>query len=299
MKIFITGGSGFIGTYLSNFFLQKGHQVIAVGTRACHDRDRSDRFDYISADTTQKGLWQEKLNQVDAAVNLAGNTIGKRWTRSYKKQIYDSRILTTRNLVEALPQDKNVILCSASAVGYYGNRGEDILAEDALAGNDFLAGLSQDWEKEALPAKEKGARVVITRFGLVLGRGGGVLGKMLPAFRFFVGGPLGDGRQWFPWIHLQDLASALWFVIQKPEISGPVNFTAPDPVRHKDLAKTLGQFLKRPSVMPAPGFMLRLALGEMGQALLSSQRAIPSKLTKSGFIFKFPAIEKAISDLVA
>ncbi len=299
MKILITGGSGFIGTYLSNFLLQKGHQVIAVGTRASHDLDRSDDFDYISTDTTQKGPWQEKLNPIDAAVNQAGKTIGKRWTRSYKKQIYDSRILTTRNLVEALPPDQNITLCSASAVGYYGDRGEDILEEDALAGDDFLAGLSQNWEKEALQAEEKGARVVITRFGLVLGRGGGVLEKMLPAFRFFVGGPLGDGRQWFPWIHLQDLASALLFVIEKPEISGPVNFTAPDAVRHKDLAQTLAKFLKRPSLMPAPGFMLRLALGEMGQALLSSQRVIPSKLTKFGFSFKFPAIEKAISDLVA
>jgi hypothetical protein len=273
--------------------------VIAVGTRASHDLDRSDDFDYISTDTTQKGPWQKKLNSVDAAVNLAGNTIAKRWTRSYKKQIYDSRILTTRNLVEALPPDKNITLCSASAVGYYGDRGEDILEEDALAGNDFLAGLSQNWEKEALQAEKKGARVVITRFGLVLGRGGGVLEKMLPAFRFFVGGPLGNGRQWFPWIHLQDLASALLFVIEKPEISGPVNFTAPDIVRHKDLAKTLANFLKRPSAIPAPGFMLRLALGEMGQALLSSQRVIPSKLTKFGFSFKFPAIEKAISDLIA
>lgn len=298
MNIFITGGSGFIGTYLSNYLLQKGHQVIAVGIRAAHDLDGSDGFDYISADTTRKGPWQEKLNPVDAAVNLAGNTIGKRWTRSYKKQICDSRILTTRNLVEALPPDKNITLCSASAAGYYGDRGEDILEEDAPAGNDFLAGLSQDWEKEALQAKEKGARVVITRFGLVLGRGGGVLKKMLPAFRFFVGGPLGDGRQWFPWIHLRDLASALLFVIENSEISGPVNFTAPDPVRHKDLAKTLAKFLKRPSAMPAPGFMLRLALGEMGQALLSSQRIIPSKLTKFGFDFKFPTIEKAIKDLV-
>ena len=272
--------------------------MIAVGIRAAHDLDGSDGFDYISADTTRKGPWQEKLNPVDAAVNLAGNTIGKRWTRSYKKQICDSRILTTRNLVEALPPDKNITLCSASAAGYYGDRGEDILEEDAPAGNDFLAGLSQDWEKEALQAKEKGARVVITRFGLVLGRGGGVLKKMLPAFRFFVGGPLGDGRQWFPWIHLRDLASALLFVIENSEISGPVNFTAPDPVRHKDLAKTLAKFLKRPSAMPAPGFMLRLALGEMGQALLSSQRIIPSKLTKFGFDFKFPTIEKAIKDLV-
>lgn len=298
MNIFITGGSGFIGTYLSNYLLQKGHQVIAVGTRTVHDLEGRDGFDYFSADTTQKGPWLEKLNSIDAAVNLAGITIGKRWTRSHKKQIYDSRILTTRNLVEALPPDKNITLCSASAVGYYGDRGEDILEECAPPGDDFLAGLSQDWEKEALQAEAKGARVVITRFGLVLGRGGGVLEKMMPAFRFFVGGPLGDGRQWFPWIHLQDLASALWFVIENPEISGPVNFTAPDTVRHKDLAKTLAKFLKRPSAMPAPGFMLRLALGEMGQALLSSQRVIPSKLTKLGFHFKFPSIEKAISDLI-
>jgi len=298
MKVLITGGSGFIGTCLARFLVQKGHRVIAVGTRSDHTPGRNDNFEYISADTTKEGYWLEKLNLVDAVVNLAGQTIGKRWTRRRKKQIYESRIATTRRLVEALPADAPITLCSASAVGYYGDRGEEILKEDTPAGKDFLAGLSRDWEKEALRAREKGVRVVMARFGLVLGRGGGVLEKMLPAFRCFLGGPLGDGRQWFPWIHLHDLVSAVWFVIESTAINGPVNFTAPAPVRHKEMAQALARSLHRPSAVPVPGFMLRLALGEMGQALLASQRAIPSRLTQSGFDFKFPTIEEAFSDLV-
>ena len=298
MKIFITGGTGFIGSYLADFFLSQGHQVVAVGTRLDQYLINHKNFQYLSADTTQKGIWQEELKDVDAAVNLAGRSIFKRWNKSYKKQIYDSRILTTRNLVNALPTDKEVALCSASAVGYYGNRGDDILAENEFNGNDFLAKVSKDWEEEAFQAEKKGIKVVTTRFGVVLGRNGGALGKMIPAFRLFLGGPIGDGMQWFPWIHIDDLSAAMMFVLKESDIQGPINFCAPNPVRNRDLAKTLGKILHRPAFMPAPNFMVRLSLGEFGATLLDSQRAVPEKLLSFGFKFNYPDIEKAIEHIV-
>ena len=298
MKIFITGGTGFIGSYLADFFLSQGHQVISVGTRLDQHLINHKNFRYLSADTSQKGIWQKELKDVDAAVNLAGRSIFKRWNKSYKKQIYASRILTTRNLVEALPADKGVALCSASAVGYYGDRGDDILVENEFNGNDFLAKVSKDWEDEAFQAEKKGIKVVTTRFGVVLGRNGGAMGKMIPAFRLFLGGPIGDGMQWFPWIHIDDLAAAMMFVLQESDIQGPINFCAPNPVRNRDLSKTLGKILNRPAFMPAPKFMVRLSLGEFGATLLSSQRAVPEKLLSSGFEFDYSDIEKAIGHIV-
>ena len=197
MKIFITGGSGFVGTDLSRYLVRKGHSVIAAGRSPSHKLDGHENFQYISADTTQKGDWQNALGQVDAAVNLAGINILRLWTDNYKDQIYDSRILTTRNLVEAMQGNKGVTLCSASAAGYYGNRGNEILKEDARQGDDFLAKVCIDWEKEAYQAEAKGIRVVTMRFGVVLGKNGGALRKMLPAFKFFLGGPMGNGKHWF------------------------------------------------------------------------------------------------------
>jgi len=298
MKLFITGGLGFIGRRLSEFLLNLGHQVTAVGTRSGHNLIHHKNFKYIAADTTQKGAWQEDLSRVDAVVNLAGKSIFRRWNKSYKKQIYDSRIRTTRNLVEALPETRRITLCSTSAVGYYGNRGDDILTESSSYGDDFLAKVSRDWEDEAYRAEEKGIRVLTTRFGVVLGKDGGAMGKMVSAFRFFVGGPMGDGTQWFPWIHMDDLMSAILFVIENQHIRGPVNFCAPNPVRNRDLAKTMGHILNRPAFMPAPSFLIRLALGEFGATLLSSQRAVPEKLLNFGFNFKYPELINAVRHIV-
>jgi uncharacterized protein (TIGR01777 family) len=191
-----------------------------------------------------------------------------------------------------------VVLVSASGVGYYGSRGDDLLTEDAPAGNDFLARLSVDWEGEALAAASKGARVVLARLGVVLGKGGGAMSKMIPAFKFFVGGPIGSGRQWFPWIHLQDLSAAMLFLLEHPEISGPVNLCAPDPVTNRDLAGALGRALNRPAFMPAPAFMVRMALGEFAAVLLGSQRAVPKKLLQHHFGFRHPDIQSAVRAVV-
>ncbi len=299
MKIIITGGSGFVGSNLATFLLGSGHQIIAIGrSEPQHQFDRA-RYRFVTADTTCKGSWQKELADADAVVNLAGATIFRRWTKKYKKQIYDSRILTTRNVVDALPSDTNLTLCSASGAGYYGSRGDDILKEDERAGSDFLAGVSKDWEQEALCASAKGVRVAIMRFGVILGKNGGAMSKLIPPFKMFVGGPLGDGNQWFPWLHLDDLMSAIEFVLDHQEVSGPLNFCGPTPVRNRELAQALGNALGRPSFMPAPAFMIRLVTGEFGDVFLGSQRTLPDKLLNHGFSFKYPEIKGAIEAIVA
>ncbi|MBW2193321.1 MAG: TIGR01777 family oxidoreductase, partial [Deltaproteobacteria bacterium] len=227
-----------------------------------------------------------------------GRNIFSRWSKRYKTLIYDSRILTTRNLVSALPEDKDITLVSTSATGYYGDRGEALLSENEPNGNDFLSGVSRDWEAEAFRAEEKGVRVVIARFGVVLGKDGGAMAKMLPAFRLCLGGPLGSGIQWFPWIHMDDILSAYLFVLDNQEITGPVNFCAPHPVRNRDLAKAMGRVLNRPAVLPGPAFMIKLFLGELGGVFLCSQRAVPQRLLEYGFNFKYTEITDAIEDIV-
>jgi uncharacterized protein len=294
MKVCVTGASGFIGSNLTDYLLGKGHQVVAIGRSKSPNRVSQKNYRYISADTTQSGEWQNAIAGASAVVNLAGASIFKRWSEGYKRQIYDSRILTTRNAVAALEKDKPAILCSASGVGYYGNRGDDLLKEDEKPGDDFLAGVCVDWEKEAMQAAAKGTRVVVMRFGVILGKGGGAMAKMMPAYKSFLGGPIGSGKQWFPWMHLNDLMAAILFVIEHGEVSGPMNFCAPNSVRNRELAKILGAVLHRPAVMPAPAFMIRMLLGAFGNVLLDSQRTVPDKLLKSGFSFQYADIKAAI-----
>ena len=298
MNVFITGGLGFVGRHLSDYLLNEGHRVIATGTRPAPNLVNNKSFVYVSADTTLPGAWQNHVSDADAVINLAGRTIFKRWTKGYKRQIRNSRILTTRNLVEALPENKQVVLVNASGVGYYGNRIDDRLTEDEPPGDDFLARVSIAWEAEAAGAEKKGIRVVIARFGVVLGKGGGAMNKMIPAFRFFAGGPLGKGMQWFPWIHRDDLTFAIRFVMEHPDVRGACNFCSPHPVRNRDLAKALGRVLNRPSFMPAPAFAIRLVMGEMGSLVLFSQRAVPEKLLNHGFRFQYPNIGEALSDVI-
>jgi uncharacterized protein (TIGR01777 family) len=205
----------------------------------------------------------------------------------------------TRNVVKALPTDRSVVLCSASGAGYYGNRGDDLLKESENSGNDFLASVSVDWEAEALKGAAKGIRTALMRFGVVLGNSGGALAKMIPAFKFFLGGPIGSGNQWFPWIHLTDLMAAILFVCEHPQVSGPLNFCTANPVRNRELANTLGEVLGRPAIMPAPAFMIRAVLGEFANVLLDGQRTIPDKLLSHGFEFQYPDIRSALQAIVS
>ena len=298
MKVLITGGLGFVGTQLSIRLLERGYQVTVVDRSPEPHAFTPREVNYIAGDSTLKGAWQEEVAHQDGVINLAGFSIFGRWNDKTKKLIYDSRILTTRNVVEAMPPKKGSVLCSTSAVGYYGFRNDEEITEEGSPGDDFLARVCVDWENEANNAADKGVRVAITRFGIVLGKTGGALGQMIPAFKKFVGGPLGSGNQWFSWIHMEDLLNAFIFVFENQEIRGPVNFCSPYPVRNRDLAKALGKILSRPSFLTTPGFMLRLVLGEFGSVLLEGQRVVPAKLLKNGFSFSYPDITGALKDVV-
>jgi len=299
MKIFMTGGSGFVGTFLSRELMREGREITILSRRARQPDPAFPGIRHITGDPTREGPWMAAAREHDWIINLAGASVFSRWTAAAKKELLESRILTTQNLVKALSQgDRRQLFCSTSAIGYYGNREDEELTEDSPPGADFLARLAADWEAEALKAQDLGIRTVVTRFGLVLGRGGGVLSQMAPLFRKFLGGPVGSGRQWFSWIHQRDHARAFLLVKDHPEISGPVNFTAPHPVRNRDLAKALGRVLHRPAFMPAPAFMIRLVLGEFGQVILEGQKVLPKKLLDAGFEFLYPTIDKALEDLL-
>jgi uncharacterized protein len=295
MKIFMTGGSGFIGHHLAVALLEDGHQITAAG-RSDRPTALSQRrsFTFLPADTTKPGNWQNRVAGHDIVINLAGKSIFTYWTKKVKEQIYNSRVLTTRNIAASLTGAGDTIFFSTSAPGYYGDRGEDVLTEDEPPGDDFLASVCRDWEGEALKAQTDRIRVVITRFGIVFDRNGGALASMIPAFKLFLGGRLGSGRQWFPWIHLQDLIAAYRFAIKNTEISGPANWCAPLPVRNIELTKTLAGKLNRPVMLPAPAFVLTTVLGGFGKALLCSQRTQPARLQKAGFHFMYGDLDSAL-----
>jgi len=300
MKILITGGTGFVGTQLTSRLIEDRHEVTILTRSLKGAKGSSPGISYLEGDPTKKGAWQEAIKNHDAVINLAGASIFSKWTEEHKKAIRESRVNTTRNIVEGIPSrsERPFTLFSTSAVGYYGFCGDEELTEESRHGDDFLARISVEWEGEALKARDKGARVVITRFGIVMGEKGGALGQMIPLFKKYIGGPIGSGKQWFSWIHIKDLAEAFAFLLKHPEISGPVNVCSPNPVRNKDLAKALGKALHKPSFMPAPGFMIKLVLGEFGSVILEGQKVIPKKLLENGFVFQYADIHKALQGIV-
>jgi hypothetical protein len=298
MKVLITGGTGFVGAALTRQLLETGHGVTVIGSSRQCRLPGHDRLAYVAADTTQPGDWQRHVAMQDALVNLTGRSVFNLWTASYKKTIYDSRILTTRNLVSALPAQSEAVLLSASAAGYYGNGGEDEKTETSGPGDDFLAQVCRDWEAAALQASEKGVRVALMRFGVVLGKGGGAMATMRLPFQFGLGGPIGSGQQWFPWIHLDDLVSAIVFLLTAEECRGPFNFTAPQSVRQKEFARQLGAAYHRPALLPAPAFVMKAVLGEFGRSLLQGQKVVPRALTESGYLFTYPDLPAALREIV-
>lgn len=301
MKIFMTGGTGFVGTMLTEKLTQEGHEVtvLARTIRPNHALPRG--AVYLEGNPARKGPWQTKVSEHEVIINLAGASIFSRWTTATKAAIRDSRVLTTRNLVKALStrQGQETLLLSTSAVGYYGFHEDEELDEGCPPGDDYLASVTREWEAEALKAEPLGVRVALMRFGIVLGRDGGALKQMLPVFKRFLGSPLGSGTQWFSWIHAGDLADIYLFLIKGRAVEGPVNCTAPNPVRNREFTKALGEALGKPAFMPSvPGFMIKTLMGEFGSTLLKGQRVLPKILLDHGFKFRFPEIGNALQDLL-
>jgi uncharacterized protein len=302
MMVFMTGGTGFVGTNLARVLTGKGHEVTIL-TRAGEKRPplpSGARF--VEGDPTQPGPWQERAAEHEAFINLAGASIFSRWTEQRKRDLRESRLLTTRNLVDALRirKGKQAHLFSTSAVGYYGFHDEGDLHENNGPGEDFLARLAVDWEAEAMRAREAGVRVVICRFGIVLGRGGGALAPLERLFRFYAGSPVGSGRQWFSWIHEADLAGIFLYLMERIDLDGPFNCTAPGPVRNAEFTRALARALGVPAFLPpVPGFLMRLVLGEFGAVILKGQKAVPGRLLREGFHFRFPDLPSALEDLLS
>jgi uncharacterized protein (TIGR01777 family) len=301
MKIFMTGATGFVGRALSLRLQGDGHQLTVL-TRNVERASSSlgGNVQFVSMNDFDQGL-RDPLLGVDAVINLAGEpVVGKRWSSAQKTRLFESRVALTRRLVSHMAKLPNppATLISASAVGFYGERVDEPVEVGAQAGTGFLAQLCADWEREANKAEDLGTRVVTLRTGIVLGAGGGALPKLLPAFRLGLGGRIGDGQQPMPWIHLQDIVDIVVAALNDSSLRGAINAVSPNPVTNIEFAKTLGVSLRRPTAIPIPARMLRLAMGEASTVLLGGQRAIPSKLIASGFEFRFPTLGKALRDLV-
>ena len=298
MKLVITGGTGFIGSALCARLLEFGHSLILF-TRAPAPAVASVNNRWLTWNPESSGSWEEAINGSDGVINLAGEPIAKRWTEKQKEKIASSRIDTTRALVTAMAKakEKPKFLINGSAVGYYGPRGNETLTEEAGPGSDFLSRICSAWENEAKRAEENGARVITLRTGIVLGKGGGALAKMLLPFKLFVGGPLGSGEQWMSWIQLEDVIGLILFLLEHPDARGAINVTAPNSVTMNEFCKSLGDVLNRPSWAPVPTFALRLLLGEMADMLLTGQRVLPAQAQKLGYTFKYPTLRKALEAL--
>lgn len=298
MNILITGGTGFIGEELRTLLLREGHNLVIV-TRS------PKKYEDENAKNQRFVSWEDDLvaemNEVNAVINLAGeNLFGQRWTDEVKKRIIDSRVESTKKLVEAMRSSevKPEVFVSASASGIYGDQGDAVLTEEEDAADDFLARVCKSWESESQKATEFGVRVVNPRIGIVLEKGGGALEKMIPPFNFFIGGPIGSGEQYMSWIHRQDLCEALIFPITKKELTGPYNVCSPNPTKMNEFASVLGEIMRRPSMFRVPKFVLDVVLGEASKPVTDSIRMQPKKLQIAGFEFRFEELEEALADIL-
>jgi uncharacterized protein (TIGR01777 family) len=293
MKILITGATGLIGRRLSDHLSRAGHDVVA----ASRGEDTVVRWDPMSGP-----IQASALQGVEAVVHLAGENVGKgRWTRSKMERIRDSRWIGTRNLVEgigAAPSKPRVLFC-ASAIGYYGDRGDELLDEESGAGGDFLAEVCKGWEEEAAKVQAQGVRRVSGRFGVVLDARDGALPRMIPPFKMWMGGPIGSGRQWMSWVHAQDVCGLVERCLVREDLRGPVNVTAPNPAPNREFAAALGRALGRPSWLKMPYLPLRLLVGKFARVLVGSQRCVPAKARSSGYAFQFPDLGAALQDIAS
>ena len=299
-RVLITGGTGLIGRALSANMAADGYEVIVLSRNPERATGlppdvRAERWDARTA-----AGWGVLADGAHAVVNLAGEGISAgRWMAERKRRIRDSRIDAGRGVVEAIEsaKQKPQVLVQASGVGFYGPRGEEDVLESAPAGRDYLARLAVEWESSTAAVEAFGVRRVIIRTGIVLSKNGGALPRMKLPFRFFLGGRLGSGRQWLPWIHIADEVGAIRFLLENEKASGPFNLCAPNPVTNADFSRWLGRQMGRPALVPTPGFLLRLVFGEMAGMLLSGQRAVPRHLTQMGYAFRFAEAEAALRDI--
>jgi uncharacterized protein len=312
-RVFVTGGTGFIGTAVIAALRAQGHSIVVLTRSASHARDLVGAgVELIEGDSTFGGDWQVALQGVNAVINLAGQSVaGKRWTARYKQLIHDSRVETTRFLVEGMaalaPQDRPSVLVSSSGIDYYpfavdldaalDVAEDEEITETTPSGDTFLARVCRNWENEAKRAEPLGVRVVRMRTGVVLGKGG-ALEKMAAPFRMLLGGRLGSGRQWVSWVHLADAVRAYLFAMDHDALEGPVNLVAPGSVRAAEFARALGSAMKRPAWLPAPAFALKLAAGEFAEHILQGRRAVPAALLGHGFEFAYPELEPALAEIV-
>jgi len=307
MRVLITGGTGLIGRALSEDLVSQGHEVIVLSRSPERASGFPDGVHVVGWDARTAEGWGHLADGAGAIVDLAGASIAgegffpSRWTEEQRRVIRESRLNSSRAVVEAVAQaeHKPGVLVQASGVGYYGFHGDEPLTEEAAPGDDWAARFTaEEWEPSSAPVEEMGVRRVIARTGVVLSVEEGALPRLLLPFRLFVGGPMGSGKQWYSWISLQDEARALRFLIETEEARGAFNLTAPNPVTNGELAKLIGKVMGRPSIIPVPGFALRLAFGEVAEVVLQGQRAIPQRLLDLGFEFDFPTAEASLQDML-
>lgn len=300
MRLVVAGGTGFIGSFLCGRLVQEGHSL-TIFTRSRSPAGSEANRQWLTWDGASDGPLLQAINGADGIINLAGEPIAaKRWTAAQKQKIRSSRLESTRALVSAISKadTKPKFLINGSAVGYYGPRGDEFVTEETPPGTDYLSRVCVEWEAEARKAESSGVRVVCLRTGIVLGKGGGALAKMVPPFKFFAGGPLGSGNQWMPWIQMEDEVGLILFSMENVNASGAMNATAPNPVTMREFCKTLGKVLHRPCWAPVPAFALKLLLGQMADMLLTGQRAVPERAQKLGYKFRYPNLYEALQACV-
>lgn len=304
MRVVLAGATGFIGRSLISRLVENQHEVILL-TRSPEKFSGSwgDSVRPVLWNGRSAGIWQDCVEGAEGVINLCGESVaGKKWTPEQKNKIVSSRIESTRAIVLAIhnARVKPAVLVNASAVGYYGwDTSDREITEEEPSGTGFLAETCAAWESEALRAAGPGVRVCLARIGIVLEKDGGALQKMLPPFRFFIGGPLGSGKQWFPWIHREDVVGMLLMALKDSRVEGPFNVCAPQAVTLGNFAAVLGKVLRRPSFFPVPGFVLKLMLGEMAVLLLNGQNTIPRKMRSWGYSFRYPELESALGNILA